>query len=70
MQKEFSNNVVLGIEGKYDFLSTRRQKISPYANNNDTASVKIKNIATILQSSKNLRLFQLGIATSFFFKCG
>ena len=47
MQKEFSNNVVLGIEGKYDFLSTSQQKISPYANNDDTASVKIKNIATI-----------------------
>lgn len=47
IQKEFSNNVVLGIEGKYDFLSTSQQKISPYANNTDTASVKIKNIATI-----------------------
>ena len=47
IQKQFSNNIVLGIEGKYDFLSTNREKISPYANNNDTASVKIKNIATV-----------------------
>jgi opacity protein-like surface antigen len=47
IQKEFSNNIVLGIEGKYDFLSSGQQKISPYANNDDTASVKIKNISTI-----------------------
>ncbi len=47
IQKEFSNNIVLGIEGKYDFLSTSQQKISPYANNDDTASVKIKNTSTI-----------------------
>jgi len=47
IQKEFSNNIVLGIEGKYDFLSSSQQKISPYADNGDTASVKIKNISTI-----------------------
>ena len=47
IQKQFSNNIVLGIEAKYDSLSASQQKIPPSSFNNDIASVKIKNIATI-----------------------
>lgn len=55
IQKQFSNNIVLGIEGKYDFSSLYKQKISSQDNstadfgiaNADTGSVKIKNIGSI-----------------------
>jgi len=52
IQKQFSNNIVLGIEGKYDFLSLDKTKISSINNsgtggNEDTGSVKIKNIGSI-----------------------
>ncbi len=52
IQKQFSNNIVLGVEGKYDFSSLDKIKISSRNNSGtggveDTGSVKIKNIGSI-----------------------
>jgi opacity protein-like surface antigen len=51
IQKQLSNNIVIGIEGKYDFSSLNKNKISSQNNSGledaDTGSVKIKNIASI-----------------------
>ncbi len=51
IQKQFSNNIVLGVEGKYDFSSIIKNKISSQNNSGeedaDTGSVRIKNIGSI-----------------------
>ena len=51
IQKQFSNNIVLGVEGKFDFSSFDKTIISSRNNSTpgdeDTGSVKIKNIGSI-----------------------